>query len=193
MSVITDSLLLSPEFMKPATFLSHSFVIISRNLQEVQQKCFQFEEEIIILRATWKFGVRLKHNSAHGFSWPPLCYRQSKIHAMSLVSPTPLHVWLLSWLSGSAPACKLSLFLGTSSLQQVKTTKMPQTLTTENVCPSFPLEVLFYGDVLSPSLNVRCGITVVPSSINNSPGRYGAAKRSVKERGLAPGISFFTV
>lgn len=110
---------------------------------------------------------------------------------MSLVSPTRLHMWQLSQLSGSAPACKFGLFLGTSSLQQVKTTKMPQTLTKENVCPPLTLEVLFYGDVLSPSLNVRCWI--IPSSMNNSPRRHGAAKGSVKERGLALGISFFTV
>lgn len=37
------SLLLSHEFMKPATFLSHSLAMISRNLQKVQQKMFSVQ------------------------------------------------------------------------------------------------------------------------------------------------------
>lgn len=69
------SLLLSHEFMKPATFLSHSLAMISRNLLKVQQQMFSVQRrnnnlksylEIWSQAEAWLSTVSLDHLSAAG-------------------------------------------------------------------------------------------------------------------------------
>lgn len=102
-------LLLSHEFMKTATVLSHSFVIVSRNLQEVQQKLFSVHRRNNNLKSYLEAGSWAEAWLPPWFLWASLLWNGAKV----LLWPRPSHSSAhMGPASAPGSACELALFLG---------------------------------------------------------------------------------